>query len=252
MQTLVALLKREVLEHRNLWRVPMILIGIAVLVKLSLSIGNLSLDYDLPEQLELDSTIDSVLDGVIAKALGVMNAIIMLVMFVLAVSYALACLFNERQDESVLFWRSLPVSDGMTVASKLIIALAVIPLIVVACQALVAILFFGTDSIQYLSNYYSQSLLGMGKILLWSLLPIIAWCVLCSEVASKTPFIMAFFAPLAFVVIDKLFLNGVISQTFIINRVTGIDHYTLMPLVWGLLFSAGCIFLAIIKRSQRI
>lgn len=249
---LPALLKREVLEHRNLWRVPLILIGIAVLVKVSLSIGNLSFDVDLPDQLQLDDDIDSALNLVVAKALNSMNYIIMLVMFVVAIFYSLSCLFNERQDESVLFWRSLPISDGITVASKLLVGLVLVPIVIIVCQAVVAVVFFGTDSVNYLSSYYSSSLTLLGKILLWSMLPIIAWCVFCSEVAKKNPFLMAFITPIILILVDKLFLNGVVSQTFVINRLSGVSQYTLMPLVWGILFSAVCVVLAVVKRSQRI
>jgi ABC-2 type transport system permease protein len=249
---LPALLKREILEHKNLWRVPAILIGIAILVKLSLSIGNLSLDINIPDQLQLDDDIDSALNVVVAKALNSMNYIIMLVMFVVAIFYSLSCLFNERQDESVLFWRSLPISDSITVASKMLIALVAVPIVIIASQAVVAVVFFGTSSPSYLSSYYGGSLMTLGKFLLWSMLPIIAWCMFCSEIAKKNPFLLAFIAPILFIVVDKLFLNGVVSQTFVINRLTGISNYTLMALVWGVLFSAVCVVLALVKRSQRI
>ncbi len=249
---LPALLRREVLEHKNLWRVPLVLIGIAVLVKLSLSIGNLSINFDLPEQLQLDDDIDSAVDLVVAKALNSMNHMIMLVMFVVAIFYALSCLFTERQDESVLFWRSLPISDGLTVASKLVIALIAIPIIIVACQAIVAVIFFGVDAGTYLSNYYGSSLSVLGKILLWSMLPVIAWCVFCSEVASKNPFLFAFITPIILILVDKLFLNGVVSQTFVINRLYGVPQYDGSTLLWGVLFSAVCVVLTVIKRGQRI
>ncbi|MEM7360102.1 MAG: hypothetical protein AAF431_13455 [Pseudomonadota bacterium] len=249
---LPALLKREVLEHKNLWKVPAILIGISALVKLSLMVGNLSFDFEVPKQLELDNTIDTALDSVIATSLNSMNYMIMMVMFIVAIFYALACLFNERQDESVLFWRSLPISDSLTVASKLIIALAVIPVVIVLSQAVVALIFFGADAFEYLGTYYSSSLALLVKVILWSMLPVIAWCVFCSSVASKNPFLMAFIAPIILILVDKLFLDGVISQTFIINRLTGISDYTTMPLIWGLVFSGVCIALTITKRSQRI
>jgi len=252
MKVFIALLKREILEHKNIWRVPIILVGIALLVRISLSVGNLAVDINLPSQLQLDNTVDSILTSVIAKSLSSMNFIIMLVMFVVAVFYALSCLFNERQDESVLFWRSLPISDSMTVASKLCIGLLVIPFMILVCQTVVAILFMGTDSLSYLSHYFSQSIPSLAKVLLWSLLPTIAWCVFCSEIAKKNPFLLAFIAPIIVIAVDKLFLNGVLSQTFIINRVTGVSEYSLMPLVWGSIFSVICIALAILKRSQRV
>lgn len=247
-----ALIKREVLEHRNLWKVPLILIGIALLVKFSLTFGNLAFDIDLPEQLQLDDDIDSAVDVVVAKALNSMNHIIMLVMFVVAIFYSLSCLFSERQDESVLFWRSLPISDGITVASKLLIGLVVIPVVIILCQTLVAVVFFGTDAVSYLGTYFSGSLAVLGKMMLWSMLPVIAWCVFCSGIATKNPFMLAFVAPIVLVLVDKLFLNGVVSQTFVINRLYGVTEYTPMALVMGIVFAVVCIALAIVKRSQRI
>lgn len=252
MTQLPALIKREILEHRNLWKVPLILIGLALLVKASLSFGNLALDFDLPEQLQLDESIDSAVDVVVARALNSMNFIIMLVMFVVGIFYSLSCLFNERQDESVLFWRSLPISDSITVASKLLIGLAVIPGVIIICQTVVAIVFFGTDAFSYLGTYFSGSLSVLGKTLLWSILPVIAWCVFCSEIAQKNPFMLAFVAPIVLILVDKLFLNGVVSQTFVINRLYGITEHTLMALIWGFVFSAVCVVFAVIKRSQRI
>ncbi len=249
---LIALVKREVLEHKNLWRVPIILIGIAVLLRVSMAFGNLAIEFDVPSEFEIDSKVDSIVNGVVARALNFMNIIVMVALFVVAIFYSLSCLYNERQDQSVLFWRSLPVSDGLTVASKLVVALVLIPLLIVACQAAVSFILLDVTAFQYLSNYYGHSLSGLAKILLWSMVPTIAWCVLCSEIAEKNPFLLAFIAPILLVLVDKLFLNGVVSETLIINRLAGFDDYTVMPLVWGGLFSAACIALAITKRSQRI
>lgn len=251
MKIVIALLKREILEHKNIWRVPLVLIVIAVLVKLSLSVGNLSINLDVPDQLQLDGAINSALDGVVASALNSMNYLIALVMFVVSIFYALSCLYNERQDESVLFWRSLPISDGLTIASKLIVALILIPIVIVLSQTIVAVVFFDVQAFEYLSTYYSYSFNGLLKMILWSLVPIIAWCVLCSQVAKKNPFLLAFIAPIILILIDKLFLNGAISQTFVINRLTGVSDYNITTFVYGLIFSAICISLAIAKRKQR-
>ncbi|NNC98826.1 MAG: hypothetical protein HKN85_01460 [Gammaproteobacteria bacterium] len=252
MNTLKALIKREILEHRNIWRVPVILIGMAVLVRLSLSIGNFALDVNIPSELQLDETIHSGVVTVLSKSLNAMNFIIMLSMFVVAIFYALSCLFNERQDDSVLFWRSLPISDSLTVASKLATAVVVIPLIIVACQAVVGVVFLGTDSMQYLFDFYGQSLLILAKMVVWALLPIIAWCLFCSEVAQKNPFLLAFIAPILFILVDKLFLNGAISQTLVIDRLASFSNFKAGSLFWGTLLSAVFLTLAVVKRSQRI
>ena len=59
MKQMLALLKREILEHRTIWFIPLILVGIAVLVRLAMSFGSLSIDLSVPSQLQLDSQIDS-------------------------------------------------------------------------------------------------------------------------------------------------------------------------------------------------
>ena len=49
--------------------------------------------------------------------------------FIVQVYYFVTCLFDERRDQSVMFWRSLPVSDKMTIASKVLTGAIVIPAI---------------------------------------------------------------------------------------------------------------------------
>ncbi len=252
MKTMLALLKREILEHRNIWFVPVILIGIAVLVRLSLVFGDLAIDFELPAELQLNDRLDGVISGVMARGLNWMNYIIMITMFIVASFYTLSCLYTERQDESVLFLRSLPISDSMTIASKLIIALIVVPLMVLVCQIVVAFVFFGFNAFDYLSVYFSSSLSLLAKVIIWSLVPTVAWCLFCSEVAKKNPFLLAFVAPVLLWIIDSLFLSGVIGQYLMVNRWVRFNDYTAVPLISGAIVTVVCISVAIVKRSQRI
>ncbi len=249
---LLALLKREVLEHKNLWRVPAVLLVIALLLKLSLSFGKLALNIDVPEQLNLDEEINQFLTSAIGKTLHLMNYFVMIVMFVVAIFYALSCLYEERQDDSVLFWRSLPISDWLTVTSKLLIPLLIVPVIILVSQAIIAVLFLGADTGEYFGYAFVETSSILGKKILWTLLPVVAWCVFCSGIAKKNPFLLAFVTPIILVLIDKLFLQGVISQTFLINRLTGVGGYSTQVLLTGIIFSIACIAGAIVKRSQRI
>lgn len=252
MKVMLALLKREVLEHRNIWLIPMILIGLAALVRLSLVFGNLNVEFELPSQLQIDDQLSSVVNGVLARGLNMMNYIITMTIMIVACFYTLSCLYGERQDESVLFWRSLPVSDATTILSKLLIALVVAPISVIACQIVVAIIFFGFGAFDYLEVYFASSLSLLIKMVFWSLLPTVAWCLFCSEVAKKNPFLLAFMAPILIWVLDSLFLSGVIGDHIMLNRWFGFDTYTTIPLVAGLVLSAIFITLAVVKRSQRI
>ena len=96
MNTFIALMKREVSEHNSLWRVPLVLLGIAFLIKLSFTFGNLSIDFDIPDGLDLDSSVDSFFSSAVGKAVGFTSWLISSVMFLVAVFYALASLYDER------------------------------------------------------------------------------------------------------------------------------------------------------------
>jgi len=253
MKTLFALIKREVLEHRSIWKVPAILLAIGVLIKFSMTSGNLSINVNTPDFLQLDGTVNGAIDRVVNKALSIMNRLVSVVMFLVAIFYALSCLYNERQDESVLFWRSLPISDGMTVASKLLIALVLVPLVIILCQLLMSVVFVGGSIGPYLSTNFSVLTSQTIGVIVLLMLPLISWCVLCSEIAKKNPFLLAFVAPLVFIVIDKLFLDTGLSG-LILERFTYSNQVieSTRLLLTGIAFSAACIFIATIKRSQRI
>ena len=63
--------------------------------------------------------------------------------FIVGVFYCLDALYGERRDRSILFWKSLPVSDLTTVLSKVIIPLAILPLItfvIIVCTQLIMLL----------------------------------------------------------------------------------------------------------------
>jgi ABC-2 type transport system permease protein len=214
--------------------------------------GSLSVDFELPSQLQIDDQVKSVVNGVLARGLNFMNYIITMTIMIVACFYTLSCLYNERQDESVLFWRSLPVSDITTIISKLLIALVVAPISVIVCQIVVAFVFFGFGAFNYLEVYFGGSLGLLMRMIFWSLLPTVAWCLFCSEVANKNPFLLAFIAPVLLWVIDSLFLSGVIGDHIMLNRWFGFDSYTTIPLVVGLALSIVFITLAVVKRSQRI
>ena len=253
MNVLLALIKREILEHKSIWKVPAILLAIGLLLKLSMLMGNLSFNLDTPDFLQLDSSIDGAVNKVVIQALGIMNALVSYVMLLVSIFYTLSCLYQERQDESVLFWRSLPISDGMTITSKLLVALILVPLVILVCQILMTLVFLGLDSGEQLSASLSYFVNNMFHNVAWVMLPVISWCLLCSAVAKKNPFLLAFVAPIILIVVEELFfdigITGLITGRFGISRAS-YDPVTL--LVTGIVFSCVCVFIATFKRSQRI
>ena len=252
MKQMLALLKREILEHRTIWFIPLILVGIAVLVRLAMSFGSLSIDLSVPSQLQLDSQIGSVVSGVMERVLNGVNYNIARVIMIVSCFYALSCLYSERQDQSVLFWRSLPISDTKTVFSKLIIALLVAPIMALLCQLVVTFVFLDVDAFGYLPVYFDFSFPILVNMTLWSLVPTASWCLFCSQFADKNPFVLAFFGPIIFWIIDSLFLDGFFNSIIMVNRWISFDEYYSMPLISGLVMAVVFITLAITLRSQRI
>jgi ABC-2 type transport system permease protein len=125
--------------------------------------------------------------------------------------YCLGSLYDERKDRSVLFWKSLPVSDGQTVLSKVASATLMAPTLAVIASIVtmlgfliimsVAVLFHGGNPITLLWGPGSPLKLGLNMLAcipiyaLWAL-PTVGWLMLCSSWARSKPFLWAIMIPL--------------------------------------------------------
>ncbi len=124
--------------------------------------------------------------------------------------YCLGTLYDERKDRSVLFWKSLPLSDAETVLSKVASALLVAPaLATIAALATMlgfllvvsaVVLFHGGNPITLLWGPGSpfgvavQLLASIPVYALWAL-PTVGWLMLCSSWARSKPFLWALMIP---------------------------------------------------------
>ncbi|CAH0279660.1 hypothetical protein SRABI118_03738 [Massilia sp. Bi118] len=132
--------------------------------------------------------------------------------------YCLGALYDERRDRSILFWKSLPVSDGTTVLSKVVTALCVAPLITMgfAIVASLALLLIGaavmaSAGINLFGMLLSQPdlylqpvrLLGMLPVYMVWALPTIGWLMLVSSWAKTKPFLWAVGVPLMVLLLAK-------------------------------------------------
>jgi ABC-2 type transport system permease protein len=130
--------------------------------------------------------------------------------FIVGVFYSLDALHGERRDRSILFWKSLPVSDLTTVLSKASIPLVVLPLFVFAITVslqlimlllrLVALLVSGVGT----ATPWAPPLFQMELVLLYSVVvlalwhaPIYMWLLLVSGLARRATFLWAVLPPLA-------------------------------------------------------
>lgn len=135
----------------------------------------------------------------------------LLVMAFVVFFYCLGSLYDERKDRSVLFWKSLPVSDAQTVLSKVASATLVAPILAVAAGVLTMFGFMLVVSI-FIAVHGGNPfrlLWGAGDPLsvighlvaaiplyaLWAL-PTVGWLMLCSAWAKSKPFLWAIMIPL--------------------------------------------------------
>ncbi|MCL7713609.1 ABC transporter permease [Stenotrophomonas mori] len=146
-------------------------------------------------------------DGLLLTGILLASVVLAFVVFF----YALGSLYDDRRDRSILFWKSLPVSDLQTVLSKVVWALLLAPLVAIVvgiavglCLWLVAILgsvAAGVPSPWTMATH-SRPLRIVGQVLsavpvtlLWSL-PTVGWLMLCSAWARSKPFLWAVLVPL--------------------------------------------------------
>jgi ABC-2 type transport system permease protein len=133
-----------------------------------------------------------------------------LVLMIVVIFYLAGCLYDDRRDRSILFWKSLPVSDTLTVASKLLTATIAAPLMYLAVIALTQVVLLLIASGYGLAagiNIFSEiwapanlpqiwlvTLYAAAVQSLW-LLPIFGWLMLCSSFAPRLPILIAIIVP---------------------------------------------------------
>ena len=142
--------------------------------------------------------------------------------FIVGVFYSLEALHGERRDRSILFWKSLPVSDLTTVLSKASIPLVVLPLLsfalTVATQWIMLLLSTAVllgSGLSVAPLWTHMPLFQMWLLLLYHLLtvhvlwyaPIYGWLLLVSGWARRAAFLWAALPWLAIGVVEKIAFN---------------------------------------------
>jgi ABC-2 type transport system permease protein len=140
------------------------------------------------------------------------------VVFMVGVFYCLDALHGERRDRSILFWKSLPVSDLTTVLSKATIPLAVLPVIAFALVVCVQLIMLFMTSVNLLAHGVSPAttcahfpviqnwivmLYGLIAIALWHA-PIYGWLLLVSAWARRATFLWAVLPFIAIQIFEKI------------------------------------------------
>jgi ABC-2 type transport system permease protein len=212
------LIRREMWEHKGVlvWVPAALAAVVAALVAVTLIMGrNISFGDEHAGSMPLGQVvIEGQVRDQIAHTLAssyMVAAAPVLMALCLMFFYCLNALHDERRDRSILFWKSLPVSDRQTVLSKALLALVVAPLIcigigtllalVIVLAACVAMLVHGTNlfgAVLASLDFYLAPLRMLAMLpvyVLWAL-PTVGWLLMVSSMARSKPLMWAIGTPL--------------------------------------------------------
>jgi len=198
------LIRREFWENRAIWLVPAVIAGLLVLAA---SFGHVHFGEDM---FRSDGPGEGVPVQIAMYALsGSVTVMFLIIMSVYSGWYLLDCLYADRKDRSILFWKSLPISDAATVLTKLLVGVIIIPLVYFAIADLtvfVMSLIFGLRTgLWAASGLWHPSLwLQTQGFWLYTILtlavwylPVAGWLMLISAWATRAVILWSVLPPLA-------------------------------------------------------
>jgi ABC-2 type transport system permease protein len=220
-----SLVQREIWESRYLYIAPLAAAGLFLLgfvISMIYFPGRLRSALGSAELQHVNQPFDTV------------AVLIMGVTFLVAVFYCLDALYGERRDRSILFWKSLPVSDTTTVLSKASIPIVAVPLfalaLTVATQLVMLVLSSAVIRGSGVTVLWSQlSLFHQWHILFIHLVtghglwyaPIYAYLLLISAWARRTPFLWATLPLVAVGGAERIAFNTSYLAAILGGRITG-------------------------------
>ena len=188
--------------------------------------------------------------AIITNAYMVPSGPLFFMMAIITLFYCIASMYDERRDRSILFWKSLPVSDAETVLSKLLIATVVAPLITIVTAiafSLALVLIGGVVLAMYGVNaigpvlgsgqFYLLPLQVLGLLPIFALwaLPTVGWMMLVSAWAKSKAFLWAIGLPIVFLAVVawiNYMLGNVIDMDWVQENIVGRGLGSLFPGSW--------------------
>lgn len=271
--------RREFWENRLIYLAPLaaaVVFLIAFLINLitlryrmhgrtwAISVGDVEKPFALPHELSA--------------------ALIMGIALVVGIFYSLDALYGERRDRSILFWKSMPVSDLTTVLSKFAIPLLIIPVLSYAIAVVTQFIMLLLASMVLVGSganiaalWTQQSFFRSTLELFYHMLtihglwyaPLYAWLLLVSAAAPRAPFVWAVLPPFVIWGVEKIAFNTTYFLSLLKVRLMGPPdpemtmsknadfmstliphHFFDQPGLWAGL-AVAAVFLAIAVRLRR-
>ena len=242
-QVLKAMIVREIQEHKVAFvYAPFFVSIILCFVIASVYFGgtniqtdqfNFSTEYydeEIRQAMQSVSSVSRV--DIVRTGLLVLGFPILLTVGFGLLAYSLSTFADERKDRSLIFWRSLPVSDLTTVLSKVFVVTLIVPLIVLPYIILLqlvamtsASIFFATNEIvsfgwlwgSYIITDWFRIIFSLWAQALWSL-PLFLWLMLAGTYAAR-PIAGAIVPPVILIVLEGVIFKTNLVLEFIENRI---------------------------------
>lgn len=221
--------RRELWENRSIYVAPL---AVAAVVMFGFLLSTIT----LPQRMKIASTLDPAKrQEAITMPYNVIAGLLVATAFLVGAFYCLDALHGERRDRSILFWKSLPVSDRTTVLAKASIPLVLLPLLVFTIIVTAQMLMLLVSTLALLRHGPSLAmawdqlplfelwlalLYALTAIALWHA-PIYGWLLLVSGWARRATFLWAVLPWLAICVFEGIAFRTTRFANLLGYRVAG-------------------------------
>jgi ABC-2 type transport system permease protein len=222
MKRLVALTRREFWENKGAFRTtPLVIGGVYVALLLMSIFTTAHFDNELYTFREairvLAGQPETFRSSHLYEVMIGSSVLFTITLSIVVFFYLLGSLYDDRKDRSILFWKSLPASDSLTIASKLVAGMLVAPVmfwvvfvlthIVMALICSVMVISVGENpwtlflSVANPLHAWSVVLLSYLAASIW-FLPFYGWLLLVSAFAPRIPLLFAVLPPIVFAILQ--------------------------------------------------
>jgi ABC-2 type transport system permease protein len=275
-------LRRELWENRSLYLAPLAVASV-VLFSFLVSMGR------LPQKMRtLPGLAPAKQLLAVVTPYSLAASVILLTGFIVGSFYCLDALHSERRDRSILFWKSLPVSDRTTVLAKAAVPFVLLPMLsfaIALTTQLIMLMFstvvLGASGVNPAALWSRLPLLTMAVVMFYGLAvhalwyaPIYSGLLLISVWAKRSVFLWAVLPAVTIQIIEKMAfgtshfaalvkyrLLGAMAEAFAVDAMKGpitrlsqLDPARFLSAsgLWvGLAFSAVFLMLAVRLRRNR-
>jgi ABC-2 type transport system permease protein len=249
-QSQIALIRRELWEHRSIYVMPLVIALLVSLMSITGQVAVSGFDHAVDIGILAGTNLgENERSAAITVLMISLSSTFVFAMWILTTFYALDALYAERKDRSILFWRSIPVTDFDTVLSKLVTALVVIPLVtfaVIAATHLIVLLITSVwlaarganawhmiwAAAPFFDNW-TATLVFLMALSLW-LSPFVGWFLFVSAFTKRSPLLVASLPIAILPLLERIvFESSVFAEAFFVRSVkmplfSGLDNIQLL------------------------